>query len=118
MTCEDIDELRSEVKILRRHLTDLEDKVNRCMWGPAKPEGIITFNYPEDCEEIKRHFKQYQDQHIEKLLREHIEYELKEVEKRDAEEGCQFGFHSPMKNYWHGMKVGYTNIRCWLDGRK
>jgi predicted metal-dependent hydrolase len=118
MTCEDIDELRSEVKVLRRHLTDLENKVNRCIWGPAKPEGIAAYPYSLSEEELKEHFKRYIGKDLEKCLREHIENEIKEVEEREAAEECRFGSRSPMKAYWAGMKVGYTNIRCWLDQRR
>jgi hypothetical protein len=86
------------------------------MWGPAKPEGVTYYDHILELTEIKRHFKQYQDQHIEKCLREHIEYELKEVDKCKERDRCLDTYN--MVRYWDGMKTGYTNIRCWLDGRK
>jgi hypothetical protein len=107
MSQKELEYLANEICVLRRTLTDLENKVNRCMWGPAQEPCYDDWGTP----------LRVQDTSLEKCLREHLENEIKEVEEREAKEGCQFGSKSPMVSYWVGMKVGYTNIRCWLDQR-
>jgi hypothetical protein len=98
MTCEDIDELRSEVNVLMRHVHDLENNRDKAfipfvnntndeirvlkraiinienhMWAPVKPECGTYYNYQETADEVRKHFNQNRDKHLEKCLREHIE---------------------------------------------
>jgi hypothetical protein len=122
MNCEEIDKLQKDIHYLQRQLTNLvlfayevDAAVSKLATDKLKePQGLITFKCPEDADRIWNHLQRH-GLLLEKSLRELIEEEIKEVGKCKERDRCNN--HPNMMKYWDGMRVGYTNIRCWLDQR-